>query len=38
MRIWVPESPRWLLTHGENGEATSIVEDIEARFRHADTG
>jgi MFS family permease len=33
MRIWVPESPRWLLTHGEKQEATTIVEDIEARFR-----
>jgi MFS family permease len=33
MRIWVPESPRWLLTHGEKQEATAIVEDIEARFR-----
>jgi MFS family permease len=33
MRIWVPESPRWLLTHGEKQEATHIVEDIEARFR-----
>ncbi len=35
MRVWVPESPRWLLTHGEAQEATTIVEDIEARFRRA---
>ncbi|WP_144151025.1 MFS transporter [Paraburkholderia sp. BCC1885] len=35
MRAWVPESPRWLLTHGEAREATQIVEHIEARFRDA---
>jgi len=35
MRVWVPESPRWLLTHGEAPEATTIVENIEARFRRA---
>ncbi|WP_144138051.1 MFS transporter [Paraburkholderia sp. BCC1884] len=33
MRIWVPESPRWLLTHGDKAEARSIVEGIETRFR-----
>lgn len=33
MRVWIPESPRWLLTHGEEKEARSIVEDIEAKFR-----
>ena len=32
MRAWVPESPRWLLTHGEADEARTIVEGIEARF------
>ncbi|MEW9584532.1 MFS transporter [Paraburkholderia sp. DGU8] len=34
MRIWVPESPRWLLTHGDARTARSVVEGIEARFRH----
>ncbi|TAM07013.1 MAG: MFS transporter [Paraburkholderia sp.] len=35
MRSWIPESPRWLLTHGGHNEARSIVETIEARFRKA---
>lgn len=35
MRTWIPESPRWLLTHGEHDEARSVVEAIEARFRRA---
>ncbi|MBP0594674.1 MFS transporter [Paraburkholderia sp. LEh10] len=33
MRMWIPESPRWLLTHGKEKEARSIVEGIEGRFR-----
>ncbi|BEU22774.1 MFS transporter [Paraburkholderia caribensis] len=33
MRVWIPESPRWLLTHGEEKQARKIVEGIEARFR-----
>jgi MFS family permease len=35
MRAWIPESPRWLLTHGGFDEARAIVERIEARFRDA---
>jgi MFS family permease len=35
MRIWVPESPRWLLTHGNERDARAIVEGIETRFRDA---
>ena len=31
MRRWIPESPRWLITHGFKREADTIVEGIEAR-------
>jgi MFS family permease len=32
MRFWIPESPRWLMTHGRADEADRIVADIEAQF------
>jgi len=29
MRLWIPESPRWLMIHGHPDRALAIVNDIE---------
>lgn len=29
IRHYIPESPRWLMTHGEEGEAEAVVRQIE---------
>ncbi len=33
MRMWIPESPRWLITHGQPERARKILESIEDGHR-----
>ncbi len=33
LRMWIPESPRWLMTHGRADEAAKIIAEIEGGFR-----
>jgi MFS family permease len=33
MRFWIPESPRWLMTHGRVREADAIMAGIDERVR-----
>jgi MFS family permease len=35
MRMWIPESPRWLAIHGREAEGEAVVAGIEQRFRDA---
>ena len=35
MRMWLPESPRWLALHGRHEEADAVVAEIEDGFRKA---
>jgi MFS family permease len=32
MRLWIPESPRWLVTHGFPDAAEAVIRGIEAKF------
>jgi MFS family permease len=32
MRLWIPESPRWLVTHGFPQAADAVMRGIESRF------
>ena len=34
MRLWIPESPRWLMIHGRPDEAHAIVANIERSARN----
>ncbi len=34
LRRFIPESPRWLMTHGYPDEAAKVVSGIEARVEH----
>ena len=33
MRLWLPESPRWLMTHGRVEDANKLLDQIEREFR-----
>lgn len=35
LRVWIPESPRWLITHGRQREADAIMRSIEDQFARA---
>ncbi|MFZ0603542.1 MAG: MFS transporter [Roseiarcus sp.] len=35
MRMWIPESPRWLVIHGREKEGEAVVAGIEKRFEDA---
>lgn len=36
LRLFVPESPRWLMLRGHEDDANRVVDDIESRVSHGD--
>jgi MFS family permease len=34
LRRTIPESPRWMMTHGQAAEAERVVDEIEERVKH----
>ncbi len=38
LRRWVPESPRWLVTHGREAEAERTVAEVERRVQESGGG
>ena len=38
MRMWIPESPRWLMIHGRPDQAHAIVADIERSVKRQRAG
>jgi len=36
LRRFLPESPRWLMIHGEPDEASKVVDEIEARVKESE--
>jgi len=33
LRLWIPESPRWLITHGRPEEAARVIAEIEGKTK-----